>query len=131
MLGSLANFFKQFNVDVASYDTIGHGRSTGLTNNTFPTTTQSTLSAPDCYIPDYQTLVKVGQEFLQFIANKQRYQNVPIFLYGKSMGGGTILHLMTQQDKLSCKIAGVMLEAPLVTIMRPIPSYMEYSLRYV
>lgn len=73
---------------LVGYDSRGHGKSTGLRG----------------HIPSYDSLMDDIQAFLAMLAMK--YPNVPLFLYGHSMGGNQVInHALRRKSKLKGVIA--------------------------
>jgi alpha-beta hydrolase superfamily lysophospholipase len=130
MLGSLANFLSsELQLDVLAFDQIGHGRSSGVINNK---TIETPLQEPDVYFPDYKLLYKIGWLFVQALLKQEeaRYNKLPVFLFGKSMGGGTILHMLLHTPTPN-PVTAVILEAPYIELTHPIPTFAQYALKGV
>ncbi|WCL80159.1 lysophospholipase [Saprospira sp. CCB-QB6] len=81
----LAHFFTQKGWALLASDRIGHGQSEGQRGHT----------------PQYEALFK---EIDQLLAESQRkFNSLPTFLYGHSMGGNLVLNYMIQNPKVPIK----------------------------
>ncbi|GAQ78332.1 Monoacylglycerol Lipase [Klebsormidium nitens] len=83
---------------VAGLDAQGFGRSDGL----------------DGYIPDFDHLVSDAREYFGTVRKLDRFQELPAFLYGESMGGASALLLSLDEPG---EWAGAILSAPMVKIL--------------
>lgn len=84
----LAQFLNQHNIALASYDQRGHGKTAGKRGHT----------------PSVQKLYEDLDIFIDNI--KAKYPNIPLFLYGHSMGGNVVLnYTIKYQPKLNGVIA--------------------------
>jgi len=70
----------------------------------------------------YEKLALIGE-------TSSRYQGIPNFLFGHSMGGGLVLHhgLTTSDDTLK----GYLVSAPLIRLKRYVPGFVRGAVRMV
>lgn len=76
---------------VITYDNVGHGKSSGKRG----------------HCPSYDALLTILSNVLE--KAKSRYGNLPVFLYGHSMGGNLVLNYALRSDS---KISGVIATSP-------------------
>ena len=87
----VAEFFNSHDIAVIGYDRQGFGRSEG----------------PRGHTADYRNYIDgVAQLRVQC---ERRYPNVPVFLYGQSMGGQLLLHYLIHRRP---KLAGAIVSSP-------------------
>ncbi|HEY59594.1 MAG TPA: alpha/beta hydrolase [Anaerolineae bacterium] len=96
----VADFFNKSNIGMVSYDLRGHGKSEGKRGH---------IPSDESILRDIDFLLK---------ETKKRYQGLPIFLYGHSMGGEFILFYSIKKQP---KIVGVIATAPSLKPKVPIP----------
>lgn len=89
----VAAYFNSRNIAVLSSDQRGHGRSEGRRGHT----------------PDYEALLKAIDQLLK--EAKSRYPNLPVFLFGHSLGGNLVLKYTLARTP---KLAGLLVSAPLI-----------------
>ena len=95
-IGRYAHFAKFFNTEgfaVQGIDVRGHGKSDGRRGHT----------------PNYDIILDDLDIFLASVKNNN--PNLPVFLYGHSMGGAIVLNYVTKRKS---KLAGVIASAPLI-----------------
>jgi acylglycerol lipase len=97
----VANPLAENNYEVVAFDQIGHGKS---------------FLGGTCEFYNYKDLYELSWSFLdEFIKTNEILNGLPIFLYGQSMGGGTILEMLLHPPLgLKHKITGVAICAPAV-----------------
>ncbi|RMG79156.1 MAG: alpha/beta hydrolase [Bacteroidetes bacterium] len=94
-----AEFFNQNNIGVLAFDLPGHGRTENK--------------------PGHGSLDMFLAEVAQLLAEaKQRYPNVPVFLYGHSMGGNIVLNYTLRRNPV---INGVIASGPWIRLPKPPP----------
>jgi alpha-beta hydrolase superfamily lysophospholipase len=97
----LAEFYNDAGISVVSFDLRGHGQSDGLRGH---------ASSFDVICDDIQFLVD---------GTKERFPNLPMFIYGHSLGGALVLYyLLTRKPELT----GAIITSPLLDTASPVPS---------
>ncbi|ORX43193.1 alpha/beta-hydrolase [Hesseltinella vesiculosa] len=61
--------------------------------------------------------------------NRVKQDNVPLFVYGHSMGGGLLLNYLARTFDGVSKITGAIASAPLVRLQTPVPALKYYPLK--
>lgn len=89
--GHLAEYFGQHGFVTMGNDHHGHGKSGGKRGHT----------------PDYESFMEEISKLV--VKATERYPNLPIFLYGHSMGGNLVLNYVLSRHP---KIAGTVVTAP-------------------
>jgi len=144
LMAPIASAFAQQGIDVLCFDTIGHGRSTGLHHNKL--TAAATVPAadhkyekPDAFVPNKELLVETGWQMVATVLKDEsssRYDaNCPVFLYGQSMGGATVLEMMLLHklfisDELFARVKGIVLEGPAI-VLSDVGAFTKVLLGYV
>lgn len=90
-----AKWFVERNVTVMAYDRRGHGRSSGKRGHS----------------PDMAALLDEVAQLL--VEAETSYQDVPIFLYGHSQGGGLVLSYALHRHP---NLAGIIASAPWISL---------------
>ena len=90
----VAAYFNANNIGMSALDLYGHGKSGGKRG----------------HIPQYEQHLDVIAEFLQHI--QHQYPNVPVFLYGHSMGGNLVLNYLLRHKPMH--LAGVIVTGPAI-----------------
>ena len=106
--GHVAEAFNQAGYALVSFDLRGHGRSGGKRG----------------HAPNYPALMDDISQLLE--TAKERYPNVPVFLYGHSLGGNLVLHYGLRRLP---KLAGVIASAPMLRMATPPPTWKLMSAR--
>ncbi|GAA4276202.1 alpha/beta hydrolase [Aquimarina mytili] len=91
----VVRFFNTHGVSVYSFDHIGHGQSEGKRGHT----------------PSYDFLLDSVEKIHSIASNEN--QNIPIFLYGHSMGGNVVANYLLRRDP---KLDAAILSAPWFTL---------------
>ncbi|MCX7744735.1 MAG: lysophospholipase [Flavobacteriales bacterium] len=98
----VANFFNQHNIALVSMDHRGHGRSTGKRGHT----------------PNYDALMHDVEMLLQ--KTNEMYANIPIILYGHSMGGNLVLNFLIRKKPA---VKGAIVTAPYLRLAFEPPAW--------
>ena len=93
-----AEYLQQYNIAMIGNDHHGHGKSGGKRG----------------HAPNYEAFMDEIDVLID--EAKQRYPNLPIFLYGHSMGGNFVMNYAL---KRAPKIAGIISSGPAITIPKP------------
>lgn len=93
--GHVAQWYNDHKIAVLGFDQQGYGRSEGKRGH---------AKNLDVLLDD------VGQLLEE---TRRRYPNVPLFLYGHSMGGGLVLNYVTRRDPV---LAGLIATAPWIRL---------------
>ena len=91
----MASFFNQHQIAIVGYDRRGHGISDGKRGHT---------TSYQAYLDEVSELVKRTKEF---------YPDIPVFLYGHSMGGNIALNFVLQRKP---NIAGLIATGPWIVL---------------
>ena len=91
--GHVAEAFNQAGYALVSFDLRGHGKSAGRRGH---------ASGYTALMDDIFQLLETA---------KERYPNVPVFLYGHSLGGNLVIHYALRRLP---KLAGIVATAPLI-----------------
>ena len=113
-LDGRSKFFSKLNLLSYAIELEGHGLSQG----------------ERCCIYDFQDLVEDVKKLIFILREQHKYDNIPIYLIGFSMGGAIIVHLCIKYPKL---IDGIILMSPMCGIsdsMKP-SIVVEYILRFL
>jgi len=106
--GHVGEAFNQEGYALVSFDLRGHGRSEGKRGHS----------------PNYTALTDDISQLLE--RAKERYPDLPVFLYGHSLGGNLVIHYALRRLP---KLAGVIATAPLLrTAVKP-PAWKRAMLR--
>jgi alpha-beta hydrolase superfamily lysophospholipase len=98
---SLAGWYNAHDVTLTGFDQQGYGKSEGKRGH---------AESLDVLLDD------IGQ----FLGNtRKQYPNVPIFLYGHSLGGGLVLHYVLRRDPL---LDGLIVTSPLIRLAFQAPA---------
>ena len=89
-LMKLANYFYDHGFSIYLLDLPGHGKSSG---------------SPRTYIDSIQTYVNVLNELITIIVNKEYNKNLPLFLWGHSLGGLLTSVLCSSNENVKAGIA--------------------------
>jgi len=96
----VADYFNQNLVNVFGFDLRGHGKSSGKRGH---------IGSSEEFMVDIDTILKlVNQEF----------SNIPVFLYGHSMGGNMVLYYVLKRQP---QIKGVISTSPGLGTGEPVP----------
>ncbi len=106
--GHAAETFNQAEYAFVSFDLRGHGRSEGKRG----------------HAPSYAALTDDISQLLEMA--KERYPNIPLFLYGHSLGGNLVIHYALRRLP---KLAGVIATAPLFRMAVKPPAWKMAMLR--
>ncbi|MFN8355012.1 MAG: alpha/beta hydrolase [Spirosomataceae bacterium] len=90
----VADYFNQLGIAITALDNYGHGKSGGKRG----------------HIPKYENYMALMLEFLD--QTRQRYPNLPVFLYGHSMGGNLVLNYVLRRQLPD--LAGVIATGPAI-----------------
>lgn len=97
----LARFYNLHEIAVIGFDLYGHGKSGGKRG----------------YIPDYQLLLENIGEFLSLL--NEKFSDVPIILYGHSMGGNLVANFILRYP--SQKIKAAIITSPWLRLAKEPP----------
>eukprot|EP01080_Neovahlkampfia_damariscottae_P007815 gene7815-12288_t len=103
MRNNLAELFVRENYEVFAFDQYGHGKSVG-----------NRLSQFD----NFEILYKTGLQFVQkmYQKNSKKFEKLPLFFIGESMGGATILECLLNLPQDFPKVTGVILSAAAIEL---------------
>jgi alpha-beta hydrolase superfamily lysophospholipase len=104
----VAEAFNRAGYALIAFDLRGHGRSEGKRG----------------HAPNYEALMSDISQLLE--TAKQRYPNLPVFLYGHSLGGNLAIHYALSQQP---DLAGVVASAPLLRLAYKPPAWKTGMLR--
>lgn len=90
------------NLAVVTYDNVGHGKSSGKRG----------------HCPSYEALLDILEDVIN--ETKVDYQNIPVFLYGHSMGGNLVLNYVLRRNK---EIAGIIATSPYLRLAFQSPKW--------
>lgn len=93
--GHVAKAFNEHGIAVLAFDLRGHGRSEGKRG----------------HAPDYDVLMSDVAQLLETAG--ERYPNLPVFLYGHSLGGSLVIHYALRKQP---GLAGVVASSPLLRL---------------
>jgi len=96
----VAEFFNKKGIGVVSFDLTGHGQSEGIRGH---------IESYDSVCDDIEHLVDTVLK---------KYKNVPLFLYGHSLGGALVLYYSMVKHS---KINGVIATGPALAPAQPLP----------
>ncbi len=88
----VATYFANKNIGLMAFDTRGHGRSQGKRGDT----------------KSYEYLMQDIDNFTALIASK--FQDIPLFLYGHSMGGNQVINFLV--DRQNSPFKGLIVTSP-------------------
>ena len=98
----VAEALNQSNLSVVAFDLRGHGESEGRRGHT----------------PDFDAILSDMFQWLEL--TRSHYPDVPLFLYGHSLGGSLVIHYTLKQKP---DLAGVIATAPLLRLAYDPPSW--------
>jgi len=94
----LADKLIESDIMVISFDYRNHGRSHGKKGD----------------LKKFKYIIKDLHYFYEFISDK--YKNIPIFLFGESMGGAVIINYLKMFNKDVSKLSGIILMSPAIKL---------------
>ncbi|MEN8255117.1 MAG: lysophospholipase [Verrucomicrobiota bacterium] len=100
--GHVAEAFNHAGYALVAFDQRGHGRSEGRRGQ----------------IPNYTALMDDIFQLLE--TAKKRHPDIPVFLYGHSLGGNLVLHYTLRR---SPELAGLIASAPMLRMAHPRPQW--------